>query len=54
MEYEDGIVEPILVLSYASPSWYGQVSSIILEDLDYPVKQSLLNLSGTVKCTIKR
>lgn len=49
MEYEDGIVEPIFGAFYASPS-YGQVSfNYFREDLDYPVKQSLLNLSDSVE-----
>ncbi len=46
MEYEDGIVEPIFGAFYATPS-YEQVSfNYFREDLDYPVKQSLLTLSG--------
>ncbi len=45
MEYEDGIVEPIFGAFYATPS-YDQVSfNYFREDLDYPVKQSLLPLS---------
>ena len=45
MEYEDGIVEPIFGAFYATPS-YDQVSfNYFREDLDYPVKQSLLTLS---------
>ena len=49
MEYEDGIVEPIFGAFYASPS-YGQVSfNYFREDLDYPVKQSPLNLSDSVE-----
>lgn len=52
MEYEDGIVEPIFGAFYASPS-YGQVSfNYFREDLDYPVKQSLLNLSDSVENTL--
>ena len=44
MEYEDGIVEPIFGAFYATPS-YDQVSfNYFREDLDYPVKQSLLPL----------
>ena len=49
MEYEDGIVEPIFGAFYASSS-YGQVSfNYFREDLDYPVKQSLLNLNDSVE-----
>jgi type I restriction enzyme R subunit len=49
MEYEDGIVEPIFGAFYASPS-YGQVSfNYFREDTDYPVKQSLLNISDSTE-----
>jgi type I restriction enzyme R subunit len=49
MEYEDGIVEPIFGAFYASPS-YGQVSfNYFREDADYPVKQSLVNLSESIE-----
>jgi type I restriction enzyme R subunit len=49
MEYEDGIVEPIFGAFYASPS-YGQVSfNYFREDVDYPVKQSLLNLNDSTE-----
>lgn len=49
MEYEDGIVEPIFGAFYASPS-YGQVSfNYFREDVDYPVKQSLLNLNDSIE-----
>lgn len=45
MEYEDGIVEPIFGAFYATPS-YDQVNfNYFREDLEYPVKQTLLSLS---------
>lgn len=45
MEYEDGIVEPIFG-AYYTTSLYGNISfNYFREDLDYPVKQRLFNLT---------
>lgn len=49
MEYEDGIVEPIFGAFYATPS-YDQVNfNYFREDLEYPVKQTLLTLSEDIE-----
>lgn len=49
MEYEDGIVEPIFGAFYATPS-YDQVNfNYFREDLEYPVKQTLLTLSEYIE-----
>ena len=49
MEYEDGIVEPIFGAFYATPS-YDQVNfNYFREDLEYPVKQTLLSLSEDIE-----
>ncbi|WP_240140964.1 transposase [Sphingobacterium bovisgrunnientis] len=45
MEYEDGIVEPVFGAFYATSAYAGLHFFYFREDVDYPVKQELINLS---------
>ncbi|WP_226065041.1 type I restriction endonuclease subunit R [Kaistella polysaccharea] len=49
MEYEDGIVEPIFGAFYATPSNDQVNFNYFREDLEYPVKQTLLTLSEDIE-----
>lgn len=45
MEYEDGIVEPVFGAFYATSAYSDLHFNYFREDVDYPVKQSLLSIS---------
>ncbi|RZF61744.1 type I restriction endonuclease subunit R [Sphingobacterium corticibacterium] len=45
MEYEDGIVEPVFGAFYATSAYADLHFNYFREDVDYPVKQELINLS---------
>lgn len=45
MEYEDGIVEPVFGAFYATSAYSDLHFNYFREDVDYPVKQELINLS---------
>lgn len=45
MEYEDGIVEPVFGAFYATSAYADLRFNYFREDVDYPVKQELINLS---------
>lgn len=45
MEYEDGIVEPILGAYYATAAYDNISFNYFREDLDYPVEQKLLDIT---------
>lgn len=52
MEYEDGIVEPIFGAFYATPSYDQVTFNYFREDREYPVKQSLLDLTDATENTL--
>src|SRR5690606_36369997 len=45
MEYEDGIVEPVFGAFYGTSAYADLHFNYFREDVDYPVKQELINLS---------
>lgn len=45
MEYEDGIVEPVFGAFYATSAYSDLHFNYFREDIDYPVRQSLLSIS---------
>ena len=54
MEYEDGLVEPIFGAYYATSAYSNISFNYFREDLDYPVKERLLELSEDKELDILR
>ncbi|WBX97035.1 type I restriction endonuclease subunit R [Chryseobacterium gambrini] len=54
MEYEDGLVEPIFGAYYATSAYSNISFNYFREDLDYPVKERLLELSEDKELEILR